>query len=163
MKKIILILVLTLSQATLANGLFDNLYSYVNVNNSNPKIVQAHRLLSIMARMSVYALICGSQQDNIEYSQSYRNLFTELSQGQVRFEQQTLLSPLESMRNQAMMDFINDRTQLGGNEEICERYRPAFNSYLNLSAAELKNLVRENKASERQLLMAQTQFNSNQE
>lgn len=142
MKHILFSILLIAGLQTQAQGFFANTNSEVEATNLTAKVQEGHRVLALLARMSVFALSCGDQTENNRFSAVYRSLFTEERRGMVSYDSQTFLNPIEGMRNDAMLTFLQSEQRASqGRTAYCNQNKAEFRNFLYMSANQLKAYV----------------------
>lgn len=146
LKKILLSLILIIGVQSQANErYFENTNASVQNSDLASTVLEGHRVLSLMARMSVYAFHCGNQSDHNRFSQVYRSLFTEQSRGMVSYESQTFANPIEGMRNVAVLRFLQlEQSLAAGRQLACDQNRAEFHNFLYMSSNQIKAYARLN-------------------
>lgn len=145
MKKVLmsLILVISTQARALDQSYFENTNANVESTNLNATTLEAHRVLALMARMSVFVMLCSTSSDNSRFSGVYRSLFTEQSRGMVRYQDQSFSNPIEGMRNVAMLKLMRDEQSTpGGRDAFCNRNRAEFQNFLYMSTSQIKAYAR---------------------
>lgn len=145
MKKILLSLILVISTQAQAidQSFFENTNSSVEATNLNSTVLEAHRVLALMSRMSVFAMLCSTPADNSRFSNVYRSLFAEQNRGMVRYQDQTFTNPIEGMRNVAMLKFMRDeQATTGGRDAFCDKNRAEFQNFLYMSTSQVQAYAR---------------------
>lgn len=156
MKKVILILILALNTQVHAQTFFAEINQSVEFESSaNSSLSEARRILTLFSRLSVYALMCGDSEDNTQFSNHYRSLFTEENRGMVRYNGNVFRNPIETLRNQAMLRYNLERDNLGGsNDLMCSKNRPVFDNFIYMNSAQIKEFSKLSAASEAHYLQA---------
>lgn len=154
MKKNLITLALTvlLTTTAQANTFFDNVFSLAQESGLSQQVQEAHKIMSLVARLSVYALMCGDTADNVLVSNKYRELFTEGSKGMVTFGGFVFTNPIEKMRNRAMLDFITVRDQNNLGQQMCSANRSKFIFYSHMTPTQLIEFARNNDLPDDSLL-----------
>lgn len=154
MKHILFSAILIASLQTQAEGYFANTNSEVEATNLTAKVQEGHRVLALLARMSVYALSCGDQTENTRFSAVYRSLFTEERRGMVSYDSQTFSNPIEGMRNEAMLTFLQaEQRAAAGRTAFCNQNRVEFRNFLYMSANQIKAYVQLSDSQQSSYLM----------
>lgn len=148
MKNLLLLVIFFVSTSAqaLENTYFENTNTSVEATNLKPSVLEAHRVLALMSRLSVYALLCGNSDSNSRFSALYRSLFTEENRGLVRYGDQSFANPIESMRNKAMLKFMRaEQSMTGGRSAYCTHNRAEFNNFIYMNSSQLKAYSRLNE------------------
>ena len=143
MKTLLLSLILVIStqvQAQTVETYFENTNASVKEQNLAAEALEAHRILALLARMSVFAFHCGVQEDHVRFSQIYKSLFTELSGGKVKYNALVFTNPIETMRNIAVLRFLLTKQRPNIRRQVtCEQNKIEFQNFLNMNAHQIKS------------------------
>lgn len=148
MKKIFFVLLLSISVNLQAEGLFENINQPAQ-GQQDPQLQQAHRLMSLLARLSVYSLMCDRSNAGA-VSERYRAIFTESSGGKVSFEGLVFTNPIETLRNKFMRVFTSRLSS--DPESICNEYRSKYDTLIEMTPEEMQSFVELDDSAQQKLL-----------